>query len=437
MEVSLYSVKLWNLYTNRQLESSVLTTTLKGLNKVDLTLQQRITKLEELIKQCSIEADKLATSESDTDAKLYKNVLQLQARACCFLKTIFDVNSNKNLIMQLKLNKLNPKLITTQNFNKKKKGNKLLTNEFSLFDKKYGVKYLNKIEREKHRIIFSDGKFYKIAFEGSICKTIKLEPFCTIGRAFKGAYGHDEKDKAIITIDKRGNIFEGNTRGKYFHHSSFIAGKKVYFAGSLKTNNKGELLEIINLSGHYKPNGKKLLSTTKMFYERGIVGKKTKIYSFNKQKTDKHYKRTGKDKIFFKKMSFSKIKYKKTQYRQGALGRLLWTRKKWRTKTDSGFFIKRNGLLKNTDKLLQKYIKQRKISRPSDNVKVLDQILTNIERIEKRSNSFNCFYRKLTSTDKRIKKAAKKLRSQIKHEKYYWDNVTKEIDPSNLTFRRN
>ncbi|MEO1271891.1 MAG: hypothetical protein AAFX99_27670 [Myxococcota bacterium] len=57
----------------------------------------------------------------------------------------------------------------------------------------------------------------------------------------------------IFVMNAKGDIFAAKERVKVIHHSSFQAGGAVAGAGTLRTDAKGRINLITNISGHYKP----------------------------------------------------------------------------------------------------------------------------------------------------------------------------------------
>jgi hypothetical protein len=104
----------------------------------------------------------------------------------------------------------------------------------------YSVKYLDEIERIKYKVTIKDGKLYNQ-------KNDLIDTLDTSTLSFKS-------QKAIFVMDRDGTVFLSNFfEPKYFHHSSFLAGKPVCAAGEVKVI-AGEIIEVNIASGHYKPS---------------------------------------------------------------------------------------------------------------------------------------------------------------------------------------
>jgi len=75
--------------------------------------------------------------------------------------------------------------------------------------------------------------------------------------------GEKLEGTSIFVMDERGQIYsEGEEklfptdhlgRGAHVHHSSFLDGKEVAGAGEIKTDREGQVKEVTDRSGHYKP----------------------------------------------------------------------------------------------------------------------------------------------------------------------------------------
>lgn len=125
----------------------------------------------------------------------------------------------------------------------------------------YAMKKLLKIvrtkEADKLRLVYFDEEqraAYRIDFdeESNMLFTAEGMPFDTLSNDL----GVPPKT-AMYAASLEGVFFARNwedtrqTRGA-FHHSSFLAGQTALCAGTLKAQ-KGRLLEITNMSGHYSP----------------------------------------------------------------------------------------------------------------------------------------------------------------------------------------
>jgi hypothetical protein len=100
------------------------------------------------------------------------------------------------------------------------------------------VVYLDEAAREPYRVFVRDGKL--VDGDGR-----PLNP--------DGTLGPNGNDTAIWVMDAAGNLYVGFEQRKgVFHHSSFLAGGPVSAAGELVVID-GELIEISNRSGHYRP----------------------------------------------------------------------------------------------------------------------------------------------------------------------------------------
>ncbi len=83
-----------------------------------------------------------------------------------------------------------------------------------------------------YRIFQSNGQFFKFRKrkDGELC----MEPYCRIGDTL-----NEESQESTIVVDDKGRWFAGCTRASSlpnnnFHHSSFVFGRSVKFAGVIK-----------------------------------------------------------------------------------------------------------------------------------------------------------------------------------------------------------
>lgn len=342
-------------------------------------LQDRVLALEDLIVHCDVVINQLNNElKNEAKLKLIQSIRDLQEEALLILKSILDVKSNTEL--QIKLNENRKYLITnedvkgqkfkgviSQNFFKKANNEKLRD-----MDEKYegetaeGVVYLSKLQREEKRVILSDGCFKHIVRtqeSNPYDQSLSVQPFETAGLKSKF-----EPDCAIIVVDKRGNIFAGTTTSKSFHHSSLIAGKPAYFAGCFKTNEKGELKEIRNQSGHYKPTKKNTINFLVHLAKKGALDSCVQISLFK----DPLQKSKIKHKIDVNqiqhKLLNKKIKSELMSYNE------------WRIASAEGLFYTRYVTLTNIDKLLLLYFKKFNILSPNENIELIDEIIKEINK---------------------------------------------------------
>lgn len=118
------------------------------------------------------------------------------------------------------------------------------------------VKYLTAEEREKHRLQVKEGKI----FDSS------NQPFDT-----SSANTHwSSQGRAICVMDKQGNIFASkHSPVGRFHHSSFLSGEPVAYAGEIEVEG-GNLLGISNKSGHYRPPASAVNQFKSLLQDNGV-----------------------------------------------------------------------------------------------------------------------------------------------------------------------
>ncbi|MCA9560354.1 MAG: hypothetical protein KC583_17515, partial [Myxococcales bacterium] len=117
------------------------------------------------------------------------------------------------------------------------------------------VEYLDAAQREAYRVHGRDGKLVDAA-----------------GRPLDGGPpGEDGKPRrAIYAMDAAGNLYASFDHGKgRFHHSSFLAGGPVACAGEMVIED-GRVVELTNMSGHYRPPPFTLDAVRERLVEMGV-----------------------------------------------------------------------------------------------------------------------------------------------------------------------
>jgi hypothetical protein len=76
----------------------------------------------------------------------------------------------------------------------------------------------------------------------------------------------------IFVVDEKGRLYFSTSEDRlHFHHSSFVAGRPVVFAGEM-TLKDGRLLEVDKESGHYRPPLRAFKVLIEMFAHVGVHG---------------------------------------------------------------------------------------------------------------------------------------------------------------------
>lgn len=128
---------------------------------------------------------------------------------------------------------------------------------FKVFDedKKEREKEIGK--REKYRAIFKNSKLYVL--QG---KTVGLNPLTTkLNKWHTNRYGF------VMTMSNE--LFVGMFGGHAKYHSSFMSGKPIQCAGTIRVI-KGRITEIENDSGHYTPRDASLAKVLRHLRNVGI-----------------------------------------------------------------------------------------------------------------------------------------------------------------------
>ncbi len=106
------------------------------------------------------------------------------------------------------------------------------------------VQYLSPAERLEYQIHFAGGRMYW--GPGGVDGLVDTSEWAT--SVFGGSAG-----SGIFVLSPEPRLYAGEQVEGQFHHSSFLSGAPVLAAGEIKARN-GELLEVSNSSGHYKPD---------------------------------------------------------------------------------------------------------------------------------------------------------------------------------------
>lgn len=104
--------------------------------------------------------------------------------------------------------------------------------------------------------------------------------------------------EVIFVAGTDGSIFTSDPEGyvdNVFHHSSFLKGKPVICAGTLRFK-KGQLVEITTASGHYKPDNQNLLNfldLLKNHYKLDLSKVRVKTHNGGFRNAERFYKTKG------------------------------------------------------------------------------------------------------------------------------------------------
>ncbi len=132
------------------------------------------------------------------------------------------------------------------------------------------VKYLGAEQRERYRVVVRDGRLHFT--DGRVLNA---------GKKFPGKWGGEEAESyAIYVMDAAGNLYFSfeHERG-IFHHSSFLAGGPVSMAGDAHIFD-GQLVQITNQSGHYRPPPAAFPQVVERLEEMGLDMKQVKVEIF-------------------------------------------------------------------------------------------------------------------------------------------------------------
>lgn len=127
---------------------------------------------------------------------------------------------------------------------------------------KWKVIYFTEAEKQIYEVFYSHKLFWN--FDGKKANS-EFDPEAL-------SFSH-----SLIVIDRNFRIYTlpFEERGKY-HHSSLSAGEDVLFAGTVAFSD-GQMRELSDLSGHYKPTAQQTLLILKELNRRGVDLSKLKL----------------------------------------------------------------------------------------------------------------------------------------------------------------
>ena len=124
----------------------------------------------------------------------------------------------------------------------------------------FNTNYLrSEAERRPFQIFIKNGLVYDV--DGNLYDT---------SDAKLGGLGAAQ-GSALIVMDKGGNLFSSKFQEVgVFHHSSFLAGQPVAFAGEIRVLN-GQIVQLSNTSGHYMPSNGSFTQILQRFAKSGLM----------------------------------------------------------------------------------------------------------------------------------------------------------------------
>ena len=128
------------------------------------------------------------------------------------------------------------------------------------------VHYLNERERDAYRVFIHHGQFKVVSFD----ETNDSQPIKSFPANTADFLSHEKDGYACFVINGRGEMFMGNHIEDVFNHGSFMSGGDVLFAGEIKINAQGEIVEITAYSGHYQPDVKAMYRLYEYLTARGV-----------------------------------------------------------------------------------------------------------------------------------------------------------------------
>ena len=116
-----------------------------------------------------------------------------------------------------------------------------------------GVVYYDNSNQWRNQVSFNaQGQAYRFADRHGV---LEASPLHITGMA--------------MAISLEGHLFVGHTGQTQHHHSSYLGGKSVLFAGGIDTNQTGQISKLDNGSGHYKPRKEDFIAAIRSLDELG------------------------------------------------------------------------------------------------------------------------------------------------------------------------
>jgi hypothetical protein len=122
------------------------------------------------------------------------------------------------------------------------------------------VQYLTPGERKAHQIDFQAGA------SNVQLLAANRKPLDTTQLARTGGY----HEGCIFVIAPDETLYVGPDILARFHHSSFLSGGALLWAGEIKTNQDGEITYLKDESGHYKPTPEQAINGLAVLQKRGV-----------------------------------------------------------------------------------------------------------------------------------------------------------------------
>lgn len=131
----------------------------------------------------------------------------------------------------------------------------------------YKVHYVKKRDLWKYQVVVQSGKLCKIVAPPTRRARLRLAAITCAGKHF--------------VLLRNGNLYANirevdRDHDTTFHHSSIPAGRAVIMAGDI-TIQRGQLTEIGNGSGHYKPKPKHLVNALEIMEQKGVDFSRTRV----------------------------------------------------------------------------------------------------------------------------------------------------------------
>lgn len=143
---------------------------------------------------------------------------------------------------------------------KLKKYDEAFDEELSAQDlESYEVKYCSSQEGKQYELRFSEKEDNNRTFlsqKGSLYRTYDKESHA--------------RGWAMFVVSPEKKMYANSSTRFKFHHSSFLSGQPVLFAGEIKIDAEGHLQALSNKSGHYQVGVEQILQVLRFFRESGV-----------------------------------------------------------------------------------------------------------------------------------------------------------------------
>lgn len=164
-------------------------------------------------------------------------------------------------------------------------GNLVQLGERFVGEDRKGVYYLSPEQLELHRVLFAGGRCWHWLSKGDCDRELETH----LVNAYTGQPSSNQLSWSPFVVSDRGEMFKDVGLASHpnvrFHHSSFMAGEDVFFAGEIKIDNTGKVRGVSNLSGRYGPDANALVRCVRFLAEQKLDLSECEVWAIDTEKT--------------------------------------------------------------------------------------------------------------------------------------------------------